>query len=113
MFVEERTTLPLPADKCAAKIARTALHDFGVIAEADVVVTELVANAVLHGKPPFTLRIVRTEHHVRIEVDDERPDLGTNREDSIGLRIVEAFSIDWGVRRHRGDGKTVWADFVA
>jgi anti-sigma regulatory factor (Ser/Thr protein kinase) len=110
---EERIDLQLPADPAAAKIARNAMKQYGVNPEADVVVTELVANAVMHGLPPITLRILRTDERVRIEVQDARPDVGTGRDDSIGLRLVEAFATQWGIRHHDDDGKTVFADVAA
>jgi anti-sigma regulatory factor (Ser/Thr protein kinase) len=111
--MEERTDLRLPAGPAAAKLARDALRHYGVNIEAEVVVTELVANAVAHGAPPLMLRIVRTGDRVRVEVRDQRPDVGAPAHDSRGLRLVEAFSTHWGVTHHNGNGKTVWAELRA
>jgi anti-sigma regulatory factor (Ser/Thr protein kinase) len=109
----EALTLELPADVSAPKMARRALALWGANAEADVVVSELVTNAVLHGSAPISLIAIRTAEWIHIEVRDERPDLGSPGPNSVGLRLVEAFSLDWGVTRLKGDGKIVWAEFAA
>ena len=109
--MEDVITLELPADLSAPKAARDALARWGVNAEADVVVSELVTNAVKHGTSPIVLVAVRMADRVRVEVRDERPDVGGPQSDSAGLRLVDAFSLEWGVRPVPGDGKVVFAEF--
>ena len=109
----ERLEITLPFDVTAPRQARAALARWEVSAEADVVVSELVANAVVHGAAPVHLAALRTPDVVHVEVSDARPDVGPPTDSSAGLRIVEALSSDWGIALHENDGKTVWAEFVA
>jgi anti-sigma regulatory factor (Ser/Thr protein kinase) len=106
----EQFELDLPADVSAAKRARIALARWSVTAEADLVVSELVTNAVLYGEIPISLAATRTAHAVRVEVIDSRPDFGPPTAQSRGLRLVEAFSTAWGVTPCPGDGKIVWVE---
>ncbi|MCA1710607.1 MAG: SpoIIE family protein phosphatase [Actinobacteria bacterium] len=85
-------------------------------ADAELVVTELVTNARLHGMPPITLRLRELPGKVRIEVEDrgrsvpvqprQRTDTMTGR----GLALVAAVCDGWGVEPGEGGGKVVWAD---
>ncbi|MFF1921043.1 ATP-binding protein [Streptomyces sp. NPDC058221] len=89
-----------------------------------LLVAELAANAVLHGRVPgrdFELRLVYAHGTgvVRIEVSDtherwpelsavEQPD--ADADGGRGLLIVEAVAARWGVSDRVGPGKTVWAE---
>jgi anti-sigma regulatory factor (Ser/Thr protein kinase) len=90
-----------------------------------LVVAELAANSVLHGRVPgrdFELRL--TYDHdadvVRVEVSDthprhpESPEPSTedpaDAEGGRGLLIVAAVAARWGVEERTGPGKTVWAE---
>ncbi|MEU6524653.1 ATP-binding protein [Streptomyces sp. NPDC046924] len=92
----------------------TEAHDAVVL-----VVGELAANAVLHGRVPgrdFALRLVRDGGRalIRVEASDTRPALPARRapgeDGSRGLVLVDALAVDWGVRDRPGPGKTVWAE---
>jgi anti-sigma regulatory factor (Ser/Thr protein kinase) len=109
--VADSVVLELPYDSSAPSIARHALAQWGANAEADVAISELVANAVQHGKPPIRLLAIRTWDFVHVEVHDERHDFGSPQADSVGLRLVEAFTTSWGVTPFTNDGKAVWAEF--
>ncbi|MBC7290378.1 MAG: SpoIIE family protein phosphatase [Actinotalea sp.] len=80
---------------------------------AELVVSELVANAVLHGWGHLQLRLYDTGDGVRIEVEDANPappvttDGHVGRVGGYGMRIVERLA-DWGWRP-AGSGKLVWA----
>lgn len=93
-----------------------------------LVVAELAANSVLHGRVPgrdFELRL-RCDHAVgvvRVEVSDThrgcpvptRPGPGTaepdvDAEGGRGLLLVAAVAERWGVEGRPGPGKTVWAE---
>jgi anti-sigma regulatory factor (Ser/Thr protein kinase) len=87
--------------------------------DARLVVSELLTNAALHGKPPIRLRLVRIHEGVRIEVSDgsrelpllmhASPDVMTGR----GWSLVQAMAHDWGTERFAGgDGKLVWATML-
>jgi PAS domain S-box-containing protein len=82
-------------------------------ANAELVVSELVANAVLHGWGRVTLRLHDTGEGLRIEVEDSNPtppvatEGHPGRIGGFGMRIVERLA-DWGWRPSRG-GKVVWA----
>jgi hypothetical protein len=106
----ERVELNLTSDTSAPRIARSALAQWDVSPETQVVVSELVTNAVLHGEPPVRLVAVRLPDSVHVEVTDNRSEVGPPTPSSAGLRIVEAFSLDWGISLHRDDGKTIWAE---
>ena len=80
--------------------------------DAELVVSELVTNAITHGSPPIGLVIV-IDRIIRVEVTDcgaglpRRRDAGTDG--GWGLLLVEAVSSDWGY--HQLDGhKAVWAE---
>lgn len=80
---------------------------------AELVVSELVANAVLHGWGHLELRLQDTGDGLRIEVEDANPtppvttDGHVGRVGGYGMRIVERLA-DWGWRP-AGSGKLVWA----
>ena len=82
-------------------------------ASAELVVSELVANAVLHGWGHVVLRLFDTGEGLRIEVEDANPappvttDGHPGRVGGYGMRIVERLA-DWGWRPS-GTGKLVWA----
>ncbi|WP_148234381.1 SpoIIE family protein phosphatase [Cellulomonas flavigena] len=80
---------------------------------AELVVSELVANAVLHGWGHVALQLYDTGDGLRIEVEDANPappvttDGHPGRVGGFGMQIVERLA-DWGWRQSRG-GKVVWA----
>ncbi len=80
---------------------------------AELVVSELVANAVLHGWGHVVLRISDTGDGLRMEVEDANPappvsvDGHADRVGGHGMRIVERLA-EWGWHP-AGAGKVVWA----
>ncbi|MFF3877241.1 SpoIIE family protein phosphatase [Streptomyces sp. NPDC001978] len=82
---------------------------------SELVVSELVTNAIRHATPPLQLRIIRQRNNLTYEVSDGSsisPHVRrgqANDEDGRGLFIVSQLSERWGVR-HRHNGKTVWAE---
>ncbi|MFJ2258904.1 ATP-binding protein [Streptomyces sp. NPDC087844] len=97
----------------------TEVHDTVVL-----VVAELAANAVLHGRVPgrdFALDLAGDEARgvIRIEVTDTHPALPTRRtpppdeDQGRGLLLVDALATRWGVRDRVGPGKTVWVECSA
>ena len=120
-----RPAISLPATIEAPHIARAFVDEIvtqsGLVpddrAGVEVVVSELVTNAVRHGCPPIVLEVSADEHALRIAVSDgssgvpaipARPDVG--HEGGRGLSITSQFAADWGVEWLHV-GKCVWAAF--
>ncbi|HEY5835119.1 ATP-binding protein [Streptomyces sp.] len=87
---------------------------------AQLVVSELVTNAVNHAHPPYgnliSTRLERLESGVRIEVHDsndhkpERRDATAEEESGRGLALVDVLTGGhWGVSNREGPGKMVWS----
>lgn len=113
-------TWALPDDVEAAAQARrlvaNALRARGLgdaeLDTARVVVAELVANALLHGQPPFSLSVSIEAGNAILEVrdgGDVLPDRAIPADDDgcHGLEIVRTLS-RWGADK-LSDGKRVWA----
>jgi anti-sigma regulatory factor (Ser/Thr protein kinase) len=82
---------------------------------AAVAASELVTNAVVHGRGPISVRTVLDRSSLRVEVQDTASDLPhrvaaeETRDGGRGLAIVDAFSREWGCTVVRGaSGKSVW-----
>ncbi|MER5732463.1 ATP-binding protein [Streptomyces sp. NPDC002138] len=99
-------------------------HGCALAEDVELVVGELAANAVLHGRVPgrdFEVRLGYDGLRVRVEVSDARGDAAPPEvlpeadpcwaESGRGLALVQAVAREWGVRpRGTGaPGKTVWA----
>lgn len=126
-----RRSLALPATPPSVKLARswvsTVLRDIGrddLLDAAQLGVSELVTNALIHSRPPLLLRVLGTTDHPRIEVVDSSPvppqraavapapdevddfNLTTYGR---GLDLVAMMSARWGADLgHDGRTKTVW-----
>jgi anti-sigma regulatory factor (Ser/Thr protein kinase) len=117
-------TVELEAVPASAAKARRAvaglLREHGTSGDANdfalLVASELVTNAICHGRGPIELRAEVTDDAVRVEVGDRGAPLGGDVQypdpwatTGRGLAIVEAVSREWGVEWREG-GKTVWAE---
>jgi anti-sigma regulatory factor (Ser/Thr protein kinase) len=116
----DEVRLQLPANARAASEARRALAALDgrldeVIDEAQLVVSELVTNSLLHDalgpRDTISLLLKVEDSYLRIEVGDrggfiKRPDDAWPPQDTeFGLRIVDAVSESWQAR----DGRvTAW-----
>ena len=86
-----------------------------------LVVSELVTNAVRHGRPPVAMWLRRAGRGVRVDVHDESSAVGPadggggwdsadlDAEGGRGLPLIDAASVDHGVDQVPDDGKQVWA----
>ncbi|MGW4518844.1 SpoIIE family protein phosphatase [Streptomyces sp. NPDC004393] len=132
IFLLLARTHPFPADQVAtwhldhhAKAAATArthaqhqLAHWGVDEETayttEMIVSELVTNAVRYGTPPLRLRLIK-DRTLTCEVHDANslaPRLRhakTIDEGGRGLFIIAQLAQNWGVR-YSLDGKTIWAE---
>ena len=117
-MTSSRTTLAPDARSAgvARRLVVAALHSAGREAQADiaeVLVSELVTNAILHARTSCTLVMSIDENGVRISVTDDsaaaarRRDYGSDATTGRGLALVEALASSWGSRPSSG-GKTVW-----
>ena len=83
------------------------------IDDGELAVSELVTNAVLHGRAPIQVRVQVDEVHARVEVCDGSPVspsfsmLGPTAVTGRGLMLISAASNRWGVEP-LPDGKSVW-----
>jgi anti-sigma regulatory factor (Ser/Thr protein kinase) len=112
--------LELPRDGMAAALARSALaeidgHVEDIADRLAVLTTELVTNAVRHGRGAIRLCVAFADGLIRVEVQDDGDCFvaadalaieGTSA-GGFGLKIVEAVADRWGVHRSRG---VVWAE---
>jgi anti-sigma regulatory factor (Ser/Thr protein kinase) len=105
--------------KKARHFVASVLEDWGVpnlTANAELIVSELVTNAILHGHSCCVVSIKRDLDHVRIEVEDEsgesppvQHDLELTAPTGRGLILVDALSSSWGWEPSPV-GKVVWAN---
>lgn len=119
--------VPLSATRRGARLARLLaaeqLRAWGLpLDPARLIVAELAANAVLHGRVPgrsFRLELAVTAQGIlRIEVTDTRGDVLPRREGNgvraaesgYGLLLVDELADRWGVRTGPAPCKTVWAE---
>lgn len=115
-------SITLRAEPQSAAMARLFLRrtavEWGVDDIAEVlllVATELVSNAVTHGRSDVHLRVDRQPRVLRVEVEDEDsrlPVLRTVGPDALGgrgLTVVDALATRWGIRCIPA-GKVVWAE---
>ncbi len=77
---------------------------------AELVVSELVANGVMHAKTPLAVTVRRQDSGIEISVRDDNPVMPSDSSGDprgFGLQLVGALSEDWGIAR-TGRGKVVW-----
>ncbi|MBB2899736.1 anti-sigma regulatory factor (Ser/Thr protein kinase) [Kineococcus radiotolerans] len=115
--------ITLPDEEHSARRARTFLseahcaeHHARVLEEAQLLVSELVTNAVRHGAPPVRVRVScggADGAGLQVAVSDGDPhppvrrDAPPEAEGGRGVALVDIISDRWGVERADA-GKTVW-----
>ncbi|MBG0832815.1 SpoIIE family protein phosphatase [Planomonospora sp. ID67723] len=121
LSAEEVAQLTLPAETGSARrarhFARATLTGWGLTSIADtteLLVSEVVTNAILHGEGPVGLRLLRG-HRLVCEVADRSPVAPVLRETSgsddsgRGLRLVNHVARRWGFRP-TAEGKIIWVE---
>ncbi|HYH50698.1 MAG TPA: response regulator [Acidimicrobiia bacterium] len=89
-----------------------------VVEDAQLVVSELVTNALIHGQSRCELRAGLSEAALRLQVVDSgtgMPDpqvAGEGDEHGRGLLLVSAICAAWGVEALPDGGKIVWAELL-
>ena len=102
----------------ARRFAADALADVSsdAVDNVQLLVSELVTNALFHGRPPVILRVIRLDRQVRLEVEDTGhalPMQVLSSGESMtgrGLSLVSSLSTGWGVQATPAGGKVVWAE---
>ena len=118
---EDVRSLDIPHDPIGSGLAREMVRETlaewameGLLDEAELVVSELVTNAVTHGGSACRLELSHSSGALRIEVIDEgegSPEpqpYDSSSEHGRGLVLVSAMSTSWGVES-APEGKKVWA----
>lgn len=87
-----------------------------------ILVSELVTNAVRHGRPEIGLTLTLAPTTLTVEVRDGGANLpvlpphaasAPGHTNGRGLIIVDALATTWGIRpNRRAPGKTVWCEFA-
>jgi anti-sigma regulatory factor (Ser/Thr protein kinase) len=84
-----------------------------LVADAVLLTSELVSNAVLHARTPFEVEVSGGDHTVRIVVRDGTPDPpqvadpGPEETGGRGLLLVHTLATRWGYEVTPA-GKSVW-----
>ena len=108
------TTEGVPA---ARRFVRDLVSDSETSADVDTVtllVSEVVTNALLHGRPPRTVRVEVGPEVVRVEVADGSAVLprlhgfSATAATGRGLRLLNSLALRWGADLVTGQGKVVW-----
>jgi anti-sigma regulatory factor (Ser/Thr protein kinase) len=109
---------PIPTSAGAARsFVREAFAEVGETAAlfaAELAVSELVTNAILHAATAVELTVRITDEDVTVSVHDGHPRLPTQRESSRnattgrGLVLVASVSDAYGVELEPPEGKSVW-----
>jgi anti-sigma regulatory factor (Ser/Thr protein kinase) len=117
--------LVLPEEDRSVPVARAFVRDLleewdlaGLVPTSQLLVSELVANAVQHVQGPCAVELTHQDETLQIAVADGgrgMPDLqvlAPNTERGRGLHIISAFSTAWGVDHLDDGGKLVWAELA-
>jgi anti-sigma regulatory factor (Ser/Thr protein kinase) len=124
MGAQRHASVALPAATTAPRDARRftveTLQTWGVDGmkeEAELIVSELVTNALRHASSPSRVALSATDSCLRIEVADDGPGSAVRRqavpEDTSGrgLMLVEAMADRWG-SHHDGHEHVVWCELA-
>ena len=124
--MDDDLSVTLDSESRSPARARRALSHFlnvrGVDGEVQhaalLIVSELVSNAVQHGRAPIQLNAAVSDEALLVEVTDGGTpfDRGVGQaaaETGRGFAIVETLARQWGVATGAEQGKTVWAELEA
>ena len=86
--------------------------------EVELLLTELITNAIIHARTEFEIRVEASGAGVRVEVTDDNPTMpvaGTLSAAALsgrGLMLVQSMSTRWGAHRNPAGGKSVWFEIT-
>jgi len=115
--------LELSADPRSIRVARGFLSSIArdldlppdTVSVAELALSEIVTNAVVHGLPPIVLQVQGSASRLEVSVSDAspaQPRADETRLDATGgrgLAIVAAVAGEWGCERDpSGPGKRIW-----
>jgi anti-sigma regulatory factor (Ser/Thr protein kinase) len=115
--------LTLTADPRSIRVARGFLASIArdldlptdTVSVAELALSEIVTNAVVHGLPPIVLQVAASPSRLEVSVSDAspaQPRADETRLDATGgrgLAIVAAVAGDWGCEPDPdGPGKRIW-----
>lgn len=116
-----REVLTLSPSRHAPAQARQAVYEFATAVSpsaartAELLASELVTNAVTHGRGEVRVVMEYDDRGLAVTVSDDepaQPQVESPMSTAVGgrgLRLVEVLSSDWGVEPdRRGRGKGVW-----
>lgn len=110
----KREFLPEPRSAPAARKFVLGLgwsNDSGVNLRLATVVSEVVTNAIIHARTPFSVSVLADETSIHVAVKDGSTILPARKKHETikgrGLDIVNAMADRWGVTS-QPTGKTVW-----
>jgi anti-sigma regulatory factor (Ser/Thr protein kinase) len=110
----KRAFLPEPDSAPAARKFVLGLglsDDSGINLRLATVVSEVVTNAIIHARTPFSVSVLAGESAIHVEVKDGSTTVPARRKHETvkgrGLDIINAMADRWGVTSQL-NGKTVW-----
>jgi serine/threonine-protein kinase RsbW len=118
-----QVTFHLPPARGSAPKARQRLRtamgtwgDESSRGDAELLLTEVVTNGVLHARSPMEVHLSVERDLLRAEVSDGSPLAPVGREPDEfggrGLLILDALASSWGVSGDASAGKTVWFELA-
>ena len=109
----------LDAPRHARHLTADTLSAWGIDGFSDgaqLVVSELVTNALVHAQSCSCLMLRYDGNKLWIGVRDHGDGEAVQRTSTgiggWGLKVVESQSDDWGTERHHDGGKTIWSEML-
>lgn len=105
--------------ECVRRSFRDTSED--LIDDAMLLVSELVSNAILHGRPTIQLSVAVSRSAIEVDVSDQGdlppealvPVVDPRQTRGRGLHLVDLLSTSWGVRpKLPPPGKSIWFELT-
>ncbi|MFI0352990.1 ATP-binding protein [Actinomadura sp. 9N407] len=96
------------ARRAVRERAAKVIGDGDLLDDIELMTSEAIANAVLHGSEPIGVTVTTDGHQVRVEVRDGGPDgrrdlarCGTDH--GRGLGVIDALAAEWALEQSTGE----------